>query len=439
MNLKGTKVTRNLAVLLSLLMIFLLIGCKKQEQKQTGMKKRMPKVSYMPVKTEEVVLTTELPGRVSSYQSAPIIPQVSGVIKKRLFKEGSYVKKGDLLYIIDPSRYEAALESAKASLEIAQAKLPALEKQFKRFKELIKTKSISQQTYDDTLAALNELKANIKLYKAQIKSANINLNYCYIKAPISGKIGKSFVTEGATVVAYQPSPLAVIQHFDPVYVDVPRSTAELAELKKRIEKGILKYGGKLKNNVRLILDDGTIYPENGTLQFKDVTVDETTGSVILRIIFPNKRHELLPGMFVRAIITEGVKPDAILIPQESVLRNHKGEPYVYVVGDDNKVQIRNIKIDRAITNKWLVTDGLKLGDKVVVYGLQFIRPGVPVVAEPVQKGINHESAGVKLESKTHNLKPHNEPEISRLKSEVNTLKKELLLLNLNWQNSNREA
>ncbi|SDN22246.1 membrane fusion protein, multidrug efflux system [Desulfonauticus submarinus] len=369
-------------LIINFLLICLLVACDREEKK-SSMSRQLPKVSYIIVKPEKVVLKTELPGRVSSFQSAPIIPQVSGLIKKRLFKEGSMVKKGDLLYIIDFSRYEATLDAAKASLEMAQAKLLALEKKCKRFSELIKTKSISQQAYDDTLAALKQLKANIKLYKAQIKLAQINLNYCYIKAPISGKIGKSFITEGATVVAYQPSPLAIIQNFDPVYVDIPRSIAELEELKRKIKYGVLKSGDKLRNNVELILDNGRIYKYKGRLQFEDVTVDKTTGSINLRAIFPNKKYELLPGMFVKAVITEGIKQDAILVPQESVLRDHKGTPYVYVVNDDNKLQIKYIKVDRVIKNKWFVRSGLKSGDKVVVYGIQFIRPDISVMAEPL--------------------------------------------------------
>ncbi len=361
----------------------LLFGCKKQEKQQQGMMNMVPKVNYLEVKNEQAELTFQLPGRVSAFQTAPIVPQVSGIIKKRVFIEGSDVKKGDLLYVIDTSVYETALETAKASLEMAKAKLPALEKQIERYSELIKTKSISQQVYDDTNAALMQLKANIKLYESQIRSAQINLEHCYVKAPISGRIGKSFITEGATVVAYQPTPLAEIQQIENVFVDVPRSTAELEELKVRLNRGIVKNTGKEKYSVKLILDDGSIYPYNGTLQFKDISVDPTTGSVNLRIIFPNKEQRLLPGMYVRAILSEGLKPDSILVPQESVLRDHKGDPYVYLVDNESKVVVRPIKIERSMGNKWLVSDGLKSGDKVVVYGIQFIRPGVPVKAEPL--------------------------------------------------------
>lgn len=394
---------------MSFLVFFLVIfvgGCnrdKEGKQPPAGMGVMIPRINYLEVKSEPIVLSTELPGRISAFQTAPIVPQVSGVVKKRVFVEGTDVKKGDLLYVIDTSIYESALESAKASLEMAKAKLPALEKQFERYSELIKTKSISQQAYDDTLSALQQLKANIKLYESQVKSAMINLDHCYVKAPISGRIGKSFVTEGATVAAYQPNPMAEIQFFDPVYVDIPRSTYEITELKKKIESGTIKYNKNLSNKIKLILDDGSLYPYDGELKFNDVTVDPSTGSVILRASFPNKDQTLLPGMFVRAVINEGVKQNAILVPQESVQRNNKGEPFVYIVGKDGKVEVRMLGIERAIRDKWIISSGLNVGDKVIVYGIQYVRPGMPVNAEPINtdnvkagvEGLNDNKSSVK--------------------------------------------
>ena len=360
--------------------ILMLVGCKENKKTPSKMQMRLPVVSYILIKKQRVTLTKELPGRVASYKTAKIIPQVSGTILKRVFKEGSYVKKGDLLYIIDPRPYEAALESAQAALKAAQAKLPALSKQVKRYSVLVKTNSISKQVYDDTKAALDNLKANIELYKARIKSAKINLDYCYIKAPIDGIIGRSYITEGQVVYAYQPNPLAIIQHFDPVYVDVPISTEELYELKKERASKLIKFTPDMDKKVQLIFEDNSIYPEKGILEFNEVTVDQTTGSVTLRIKFPNKNKILLPQMFVRAKIIEGIMEKGILVPEESVKFDTRGNPYVFVVDNQNRAVTRPIVIDRSIGNKWLVLSGLKENDRVIVKGLQYIRPGVPVKA-----------------------------------------------------------
>jgi len=366
-------------ILLFFIFISLLFGCK-QNKGPAKVQKRLPVVSYIVIKPQEVVLTKELPGRVASYKTAKIIPQVSGVILKRVFKEGSYVKKGDLLYIIDPRPYKAALERAQAALKAAEAKLPALTKKVKRYAKLVKTHSISKQVYDDTKAALDQLKANIELYKAQIKSAQINLDYCYIKAPIDGIIGRSYITEGQVVYAYQQAPLAIIQHFDPVYVDVPISTEELYELKKERASKLVNFTPDMDKNVQLIFEDNSIYPEKGILEFNEVTVDKTTGSVILRIKFPNRDKVLLPHMFVRVKIIEGVIENGILIPEEAVKFDTKGNPYVFVVDNQNRAVIRPIVVDRSIGNKWLVTSGLKENDMVIVKGFQYIRPGVTVKA-----------------------------------------------------------
>ncbi len=357
-----------------------LAGCKKNKgSAEMQMRQaRLPVVSYIVVKPQKVVLTKELPGRVAAYKTARIIPQVSGVILKRVFKEGSYVKEGELLYIIDPKPYEAALERAEAALKAAEAQLPALSRKVRRYARLVRTHSISRQVYDDTKAALDQLKAQIKLYKAQIKSAKINLDYCYIKAPINGIIGRSYITEGQVVYAYQPNPLAIIQNFDPVYVDATISTEELYELRKKRASKLLEYTPDMDKNVQLILEDGSIYPEKGILQFNEVTVDKTTDSVVLRIKFPNKNKVLLPHMFVRVKIIEGMMKNAILIPEEAVKFDRKGDPYVFVVDEQNRAVIRPITIERSIGNKWLVTSGLKENDRVIVKGFQYIRPGVPV-------------------------------------------------------------
>lgn len=370
---------RYISIILLLVFLFACQNSKKQASTQI---QPTPTVSYLAIKTQKITLHKELPGRVSAYQTAKIIPQVSGVILKRVFKEGAKVKKGDLLYIIDPRPYEVSLEKAKSSLKIAEARLPALEKQYKRYSKLIKTKSISQQMYDNTGAALDQLKAQISFYKSQIKEAKIHLNYCYIKAPIDGIIGRSIITEGAVVTAYQPTPLAIIQHFDPVYVDVPISTTELKAIEKKRASNSIFYSSKMDQQVKLILEDGIPYPQKGTLEFNEVTVDESTGSVILRIKFPNNNKTLLPGMFVRVKIVEGIAPKAILIPQEAVKFDSKGNPYVFTLNMENKVEVRPVQLDRAINNSWLISSGLREKDKVVVKGLQYIRPGVLVNPVP---------------------------------------------------------
>jgi len=360
-------------ILVFLVIIFTFSACeKKQPQPQ------IPEVSIINVQIQEVVLTTELPGRTSPYRIAEVRPQVSGIILKRFFTEGSNVKEGDALYQIDPIPFQASLDNARAGLAKVEATLPSIKARLDRYEELIKVNAISKQEYDDVKAQYEQVLSDIKYWKAQVKLAEINLGYTKIKAPISGRIGKTNVTEGALVTAYQQMELTRIQQLDPIYVDIPQSTKELKELERKLAEGRLKYAGKEQNKVKLILEDGTIYQLDGTLQFKDITVDPTTSSVILRAIFPNPKGVLLPGMFVRAIIKEGINKKAILIPQEAVFRDPKGNPFVYIVDKENKVQIRPIVTDRAIEDKWLVSQGLSVGEKVIVEGFQKIMPGVPV-------------------------------------------------------------
>ena len=366
-------------VLVVLLAGLLLTTCNRHQETAPP---RIPEVAVVVVRPQRVVLTTELPGRTSPFRVAEIRPQVSGCILKRLFKEGSNVKAGQILYQIDPAPFQAALDNAKAALARAEANLPAIRLRVERYRKLLPSKAISQQDYDEAAAALKQAQAEIKYWKAQVKTAQINLGYTRVTAPISGRIGKSNVTEGAIVTAYQPTPLATIHQLDPIYVDVPQSTAELLRLRRRLEEGNLHRGGVDRARVKLILEDGTVYPHEGTLQFRDVKVDPTTGSVILRMIFPNPEGVLLPGMFVRAVIKEGVKEDAILVPQQAVMRTPKGAPYVLVVGPNDKVERRMLQLDRAIGDKWLVVTGISAGDRVIVEGLQFVRPGMPVKAAP---------------------------------------------------------
>jgi membrane fusion protein (multidrug efflux system) len=335
------------------------------------------------MRPERVALTTELPGRTVAYRVAEIRPQVNGLILKRAFTEGSDVKAGDLLYQIDPAPYEAAYEQAKASVAVAEANLPALRSRVERFEGLVAIHAVGQQDYDDALAALRQMEAQLQAGKAAMEQARINLSYTPIRAPISGRIGRSSVTEGALVTAYQPVPLATIQQLDPIYVDAPQSTAELLQLQKRLAEGHLDHDGTL-NRVELILEDGSQYPLEGTLAFRDVTVDPTTGSVILRIVVPNPDHTLLPGMFVRAVVPEGVKADAILVPQQAVSRTPKGEPFVWIVDENGKASVRMLTLDRAIGDRWLVSSGLAPGDRVIVEGLQYLRPEMEVTVVPAK-------------------------------------------------------
>jgi membrane fusion protein (multidrug efflux system) len=343
---------------------------------------RVEQVSAVTVQPQRLVLTTELPGRTSAYLIAEIRPQVNGIIQKRLFVEGSDVKAGQVLYQIDPAPFQAALDSAKASLAKSEANLIVTRLKFDRYKGLLEEKAVSQQDYDDREASLKQAQADIEYCKAAVETARINLDYTRVTAPISGRIGKSNVTDGALVTAYQSLALATIQQLDPIYVDVPQSTSELLRLKRRLEGNHLHQDGNNQNTIKAILEDGTEYPLTGSLQFRDVTVDPTTGSVVLRAVFPNPEGLLLPGMFVRAVVREGTNEHAILIPQQSVSRDPKGNPLTLVVDEEKKIQQRMLTLDRAIGDKWLVSSGLAAGDQVVVEGTQKVRPGASVNVIP---------------------------------------------------------
>jgi membrane fusion protein, multidrug efflux system len=354
---------------------FLLQGCDRRKQAPPP---PLPEVTTITVEPQKLVLTTELPGRTSAYLVAEIRPQVNGIIQKRLFKEGSDVRDGQVLYQIDPAPFEAALNSAAAALGRSEANLPAVRSRAERTKALLAEKAVSQQDYDDRESALKQAEADVQYWKAAVETARINLGYTRVTAPISGRIGKSSVTDGALVTAYQPLALATIQQLDPIYVDVPQSTSELLRLRRRLEDNRLNQNGKNHSKVKLILEDGSAYATEGTFLFRDVTVDPTTGSVVLRVVFPNSEGLLLPGMFVRAVVREGINEQAILIPQQAVSRDPKGNPVALVVGDGDKVQQRTLVLDRAIEDKWLVSKGLASGDRIIVEGMQKVRPGASV-------------------------------------------------------------
>jgi len=343
---------------------------------------QLTEVATVTVSRQQVLLTTELPGRTSPFRVAEIRPQVNGLIQKRLFTEGADVRAGQELYQIDSAPFRAALDNAQAALGRAEANLPAVRSRADRFQQALADKAVSQQDFEDAAAALKQAEADARYYQAMVETARINLEYAHVVSPISGRIGTSTVTDGAIVTAYQPAALATIQQLDPIYVDVPQSTAELLRLRQRLADGRLTHDGTNGSQVRLILGEGTKYPLAGTLQFRDVSVDPTTASVMLRAVFPNPDGVLLPGMFVRAVVPEGVNKQAVLIPQQAVSRDPKGNPVALIVDAQGKVEQRKLNLDRAIGDQWLVSTGLSPGDRLIVEGMQKVRPGSEVKAVP---------------------------------------------------------
>lgn len=329
-----------------------------------------PKVSVVTVQAQAVPITTELPGRVTAYRIADVRPQVNGIILKRLFVEGSEVKAGQQLYQIDPAPYQASYQSAVA----AEASARSLAE---RYKPLAEANAVSKQDYDNAVAS--HLQA-----RATVETARINLIYTKVLSPIGGRIGRTFVTEGALVTANQSTALATVQQLDPVYIDVTQPSNTLLRLRREAAAGLLKQNEAGKAQVQLRLEDGTDYGKNGTLEFAEVTVDPGTGSVTLRALMPNPDRLLLPGMFVREQIQEGMRQDAVLVPQQAVSHNQKGEPTTLVVGTDNTVELRTLQTDRAVGDQWIVTAGIKPGDRVIVEGLQLAQPGGKVQPEEAQ-------------------------------------------------------
>src|SRR6266850_2571044 len=345
-----------------------LAGCSRSQsadKPQSG----PPEVGVATLTAQSVAITAEAPGRTSAYLVAEVRPQVGGIIQKRLFTEGGEVRAGQALYQIDPATYEAALASAQASLPKAE-----------RYRELAAINAVSIQEHDETEASLAQAKAEVLSAKAAVDTARINLAYTKVVSPISGRIGKSSVTPGALVTAHQPATMTTVQQLDPMYVDLTQSSADLLRLQRELAGGALKRNGEV--GVKLLLEDGTPYPLEGKLQFSDITVEQTTGTVTLRAIFPNPEQVLLPGMYVRAVLPEGVDEHAILAPQQAVTRDAKGNPTALVLGAEGKVEQRALKTSRTVGDQWLVDEGLKPGDQLIVDGLQKIRPGVTVKAVP---------------------------------------------------------
>lgn len=364
----------------SLLPIFimsatLLSACDEQNTQQGHIPE--PQVTVHIVKTAPLAVTTELPGRTSAFRVAQVRPQVSGIILQRHFTEGSDVEAGQSLYQIDPATYQADYDSAKAELGKSEAAAQIAHLTVKRYVPLVGTKYISQQEYDQAIADARQADAVVVAAKASVESARINLAYTKVTSPIGGRIGKSNVTEGALVTNGQTTELATVQQLDPIYVDVTQSSSNFMRLKQSVEQGNLQKENTA-SNVELLMENGQPYPLKGTLQFSDVTVDESTGSITLRAVFPNPQHTLLPGMFVRARVDEGTQPNAMLVPQQGVTRTPRGDATVMVVKTDNTVETRNVVAAQAIGNQWLISDGLKAGEKVIVSGLQKVHPGAKV-------------------------------------------------------------
>lgn len=375
----------NLICLIAVGLVFLFLtscGQSSADKKTQG----PPEVVVFELKPERVVITAELTGRTAPNRIAEVRPQVGGIILKRLFTEGSDVKAGQVLYKIDPAPYQATLDNAKAALGKAEASITSIRYKADRYKELLEDKAVSRQEYDDADASLKQTEADILYWKAMVETARINLDYTSVTAPISGRIGKSSVTEGALVTASQTTALAVVQQLNPMYVDVPQSTSELSQLRRHLEEGRINRENGGRNKVRLFMEDNSQYPLPGELQFRDISVDPTSATVNLRVTVPNPKNILLPGMFLRAVVEEGIDPKAILIPQQAVFRNPKGESYTLTVDGNGKVQQKMITVSRAIGDKWLVLSGIGAGERVIVEGMQKVKPGASATAVPFAAG-----------------------------------------------------
>lgn len=359
-----------------------LAGCSPSQADGGHGEHPAPVVGVITVKPQDVVLDTELAGRTAPYQIAEVRPQVSGLVQARSFGEGAEVKAGQALYQIDPARYESALDSAKATLAKADANLTATRLRAGRYDELASIEAVSKQARDDAQASLKQAQAEVLSAQAQVRAAQIDLGYTRVNAPISGRIGRSSVTAGALVTANQSENLATIQQLDPIYVDVTQTSAELLRLQKDMAEGRLRANGRA--NVKLLLEDGSVYPLQGKLQFSEVSVDAGTGSVTLRAVFPNPKRQLLPGMYVRAVVEKGVSQKSVLVPQLAVTRDAKGTALAMVLGADGIVQARALTIGQSVGSNWLVTAGLKADEQVIVDGLQKIQPGAPAKGTPWQ-------------------------------------------------------
>ena len=377
----STRKTITIALMCALASTAMLTGCKDDAtQGQAAAQRQMPptEIMYVTAKTGDQMLETVLSGRTSAFYEAEVRPQVNGILQKKLFKDGTEVKAGDQLYQIDAAPYQAAIKSAEAAVAQAQAALSKASADAKRSTELLKVNAVSKQSDDAAQAALKSARANLKAAQAQLTNAKINLTYTKVLSPITGRISRSEFTEGALMSAYQAQPLTRVQQLDPIYVDVTQTADDLIRIRRDIASGALKTDADGNARVVLKYDDGTTYAHEGRLTFTDVTVNETTGTVNLRAVFPNPDKVLLPGLYVRAQLIEGIRPDSIVLPMQCVMRDAKGNASVYVVGEGNKIETRPVVATRTIGTNWLIDSGLKNGDRVVFQGFQRIRPGAVV-------------------------------------------------------------
>ena len=335
----------------------------------------VPTVGIYEVQPQSLTLNAELAGRTAAYKIADVRPQVSGIVIDRAFREGAVVELGQILYQIDPATYQAAYDSAKATLARDAAAFTTTRLKAERYADLVKVNAVSQEAYDEADAAMKQAQATVAMDKAALQSARIALDYTQVSAPIAGRIGRSTITQGALVTGNQATALATIRQLDPIYVDVTQSSAELLRLKRALSNGEFQRPEQLSAKVELILEDGSLYAHKGELKFSEVTVDESTGSVTLRALFPNPEQQLLPGMYVRAQVLEGIRQQAILVPQQAVTRDAKGNASVLVLNSEDQVEVRALEVARAVGNQWLIRTGLTAGDRVIVDGLQKVRPG----------------------------------------------------------------
>ncbi|MCX4026249.1 efflux RND transporter periplasmic adaptor subunit [Endozoicomonas sp. SM1973] len=364
-----------------------LSGCSKQDSSSAAGPASMPatEVSVVTLAAEPHVVTVELPGRTKAYQMSDVRPQVGGILQKRLFKEGQDVEAGQVLYQINPATYQATYDNAKAKLVQAKAAVQSAQPKAERYQRLAKIGGVSKQDKDEAVATLREAQAAVVAYEAELKTAEINLEYAQIKAPISGRIGKSAATPGALVTADQTSALTTINQLDPINVDLSFSSVEGLKLRRQLESGQLKKEEKVQ--VKLTLEDGTAYSETGTLEFVGNSVEETTGTMELRAVIANPKYQLLPGMYVDATLYVGVDEQALLVPMQAVTRNAKGEATVWVVSANDKVEQRVVETSKAVKDKWLVSSGLKSGERVIVEGVHKVRTGQVVKAEEFQQDL----------------------------------------------------
>jgi len=358
--------------------LLILAGCNDEQQQGGGFAFPPPQVAVITVKAEDVPITNDLPGRIAATRVAEVRPRVSGIVVERVFEQGSQVKEGDVLYRIDPAPFQVQVDSAEATLRRAKAVQTQARVDSERQEQLKKSNVASAQAYDDAIAKLAQADADVAIAQAGLETARLNLQYADVKAPISGRIGRALITEGALVSAGGTENLATIQQLDPVYADFTQSATDLIRLRKALQDGALMADNN-SADVKLMLDDGTEYPHPGKLLFSEAAVDETTGQVTLRGEFPNPDGDLLPGMYVRVLIEQGIEKGAVLVPQQAVQRDSSGGALVYVVSADNKAGIRNVRVGRASGTRWVITDGLKGGEKIIVEGFQKVQPGAEVV------------------------------------------------------------